>query len=38
MLRVSLPALPAGRYTVAWRVLSVDSHVTEGTFSFRVAP
>jgi methionine-rich copper-binding protein CopC len=38
MLRVSLPPLPAGRYTVAWRVLSVDSHVTEGTFSFRVAP
>jgi methionine-rich copper-binding protein CopC len=38
MLRVSLPPLPAGRYTVAWRVLSVDSHVTEGNFSFRVAP
>lgn len=38
LLRVSLPALPAGRYKVAWRVLSVDSHVTEGDFSFRVAP
>ena len=37
-LRVSLPVLPAGRYTVAWRVLSVDSHVTEGVFTFRVAP
>ena len=37
-LRVSLPALSAGRYRVAWRVLSVDSHVTEGDFSFRLAP
>ena len=38
LLRVSLPTLPAGRYKVAWRVLSVDSHVTEGDFTFRVAP
>jgi copper resistance protein C len=38
LLRVSLPALPPGRYTVAWRVLSIDSHVTEGEFTFRVAP
>jgi methionine-rich copper-binding protein CopC len=38
LLRVSLPALPAGRYKVAWRVLSVDSHMTEGDFSFRIAP
>jgi len=38
LLRVSLPALPAGRYTVAWRVLSIDSHVTEGEFRFRIAP
>jgi copper resistance protein C len=37
LLRVSLPALPPGRYKVAWRVLSVDSHVTEGDFMFRVA-
>ncbi len=37
LLRVSLPALPAGRYKVAWRVLSVDGHVTEGDFTFRVA-
>ena len=37
LLRVSLPALPPGRYKVAWRVLSVDSHVTEGDFTFRVA-
>ena len=38
LLRVSLPPLPPGIYTVIWRVLSVDSHVTEGTFTFRVAP
>lgn len=38
LLRVSLPSLPAGRYKVTWRVLSVDSHVTEGDFSFRIAP
>ena len=37
LLRVSLPTLPAGRYKVAWRVLSVDSHVTEGDFTFRIA-
>jgi copper resistance protein C len=38
LLRVSLPLLPPGRYRVAWRVLSVDSHVTEGDFTFRIAP
>jgi methionine-rich copper-binding protein CopC len=37
LLRVSLPTLPPGRYKVAWRVLSVDSHVTEGDFTFRIA-
>jgi methionine-rich copper-binding protein CopC len=37
LLRVSLPALPPGRYKVTWRVLSVDSHVTEGDFTFRIA-
>ena len=37
LLRVSLPALAPGRYKVAWRVLSIDSHVTEGDFTFRIA-
>ncbi len=37
LLRVSLPALPAGRYKVAGRVLSVDSHVTQGDVTFRIA-
>ena len=36
MLRVSVKALPAGTYRVHWRVLSVDTHTTEGSFSFRV--
>ena len=38
LLRVSLPPLPPGTHKVIWRVLSVDSHVTEGEFTFRVAP
>ena len=37
VLRVSLPALEPGRYKVTWRVLSVDTHVTEGDFTFEVA-
>ena len=37
-LQVSVPALAPGRYRVVWRVLSVDTHVTEGDFSFDVAP
>jgi copper resistance protein C len=37
-LRISLTPVPPGTYRVAWRVLSVDTHVTEGDFTFRVAP
>ena len=29
---------PPGVYTVRWRVLSVDTHVTEGDFKFTVRP
>jgi hypothetical protein len=36
MLRVSLPKLGAGTYKVVWRVVSVDTHVTNGKFTFRV--
>jgi len=36
LLRATLPPLPPGTYTVIWRVLSVDSHVTEGRFPFHV--
>ena len=35
-LRVSVKSLAAGTYKVSWRVLSVDTHTTEGTFTFRV--
>ena len=37
-MTVSLRALPPGRYKVIWRVVSIDAHVTEGDFSFEVAP
>jgi hypothetical protein len=37
LLQVSLPSLGAGIYKVVWRVVSVDTHVTNGNFTFRVA-
>jgi methionine-rich copper-binding protein CopC len=36
VMRVSVKALTPGTYKVHWRVLSVDTHTTEGSFSFRV--
>jgi methionine-rich copper-binding protein CopC len=36
LLRVSLPQLEAGTYKVVWRVVSIDTHVTEGNFSFHI--
>ena len=36
LLQVGLKPLPAGSYKVFWRVLSVDTHTTEGSFSFQV--
>ena len=36
LLRVTLPPLGHGTYAVIWRVLSIDSHVTERRFTFRV--
>ena len=35
-LRVPLKTLPPGTYKVIWRVLSVDTHRTQGDFTFRV--
>ena len=35
-LTVKLNALPSGTYTVKWHVLSVDTHTTEGDFTFQV--
>jgi len=37
LLQVPLKRLGPGTYRVKWRVLSVDSHVTEGDFTFRVS-
>ena len=36
LLQISLPQLKAGIYKVVWRVVSVDTHVTNGSFTFRV--
>jgi len=35
-LNVKLKPLPAGTYTVKWHALSVDTHTTEGDFTFQV--
>lgn len=35
-LAVRLPALPPGEYTVEWAVVSVDTHPTDGRFTFSV--
>lgn len=36
VMRVGLKPLPPGTYKVHWRALSVDTHATEGSFSFHV--
>jgi methionine-rich copper-binding protein CopC len=36
LLSVSTPNLGPGRYTVSFRVLSVDGHVVESSFAFTV--
>ena len=35
-LQISLKALPPGTYKVNWHVLSVDTHKTQGSYSFSV--
>jgi copper resistance protein C len=35
-LQIGLKPLPRGTYTVSWHVVSVDTHPTEGTFTFVV--
>jgi methionine-rich copper-binding protein CopC len=37
-LIVTLKAGPPGSYAVIWRATSVDTHKTQGHFSFSVAP
>ncbi len=36
LLHVGLKALPPGTYRVYWKVLSADTHITEGHFNFAV--
>lgn len=36
-LQVGLRPLPGGTYTVRWHAVSVDTHPTEGIFTFSVA-
>jgi copper resistance protein C len=38
LLRVPVRVLRVGTYTVKWPVLSVDTHTTEGNFTFHVSP
>jgi methionine-rich copper-binding protein CopC len=35
-MRIGLKPLAPGSYRVRWQALSVDTHKTEGSFSFRV--
>jgi copper resistance protein C len=36
VMHVGLKPLPPGTYRVLWHALSVDTHTTEGSFSFHV--
>jgi copper resistance protein C len=36
-MRVGLKSLAPGSYKVRWHVISVDTHSTQGTFSFTVS-
>jgi methionine-rich copper-binding protein CopC len=36
LLHISLGPLGVGTYRVTWRVVSVDTHVTNGKFTFRI--
>jgi methionine-rich copper-binding protein CopC len=37
-LSVKLHIMAAGTYHVAWRATAVDTHKTQGTFTFTIAP
>jgi hypothetical protein len=38
LLHVALRPVPPGTYKVTWHVVSVDTHHTQGDFTFTVAP
>lgn len=35
-MRIGLKPLPRGTYRVRWHILSVDTHTSEGNFTFQV--
>ncbi len=37
-LQIGMKPLPPGTYLVSWHVVSVDTHPTEGTFTFEIKP
>jgi methionine-rich copper-binding protein CopC len=37
-LVLAVPPLASGRYRVSWHVVSVDTHRTEGEYTFTVGP
>jgi methionine-rich copper-binding protein CopC len=37
-LQIRLKPLPPGTYLVSWHVVLVDTHPTEGTFTFDIKP
>jgi methionine-rich copper-binding protein CopC len=38
VLRIAVKQLQPGTYTVVWRVLSIDTHVTKGAFHLHGSP
>jgi methionine-rich copper-binding protein CopC len=38
LMEISLPPLKPGTYKVIWHALSVDTHTTDGSFAFTIAP
>lgn len=38
LMTLPLPGLKPGTYHVAWHVVSVDAHQTQGSYSFTVQP
>ena len=37
-LVLALPPLAPGRYRIKWRVVSIDTHPTEGDYAFEIRP
>ena len=37
LIVATVPSLVPGTYRVVWRVVSIDTHVTEGDFTFEVS-